>query len=539
MDPESNFGNIEYKLKIVDKDNKRIGELATQMRYRCSEGDGECIYNIGIEDDGTMTGISDKEYKETLENINLIASKNNYSVSILSSVETKDGKKVYEVLIREIHENKYIDIKIAVAGNVDAGKSSILGCLTTGKNDNGRGSARSSVFNYSHELKSGRTSSIAHHIIGFDHDGKIVNYQGINKLSWPEIIQRSAKVISFFDLCGHEKYLKTTILGLASSFPDVCMIMVDSNNGIKPMTKEHIFLCVTLKIPFIIIISKVDICKDRLNILNETVQGIKKFLQYPGIRRIPLIVKSKDDIILSSKNIYSESITPIFKTSCVTGEGMDDLKMFFNILGKKNIKNEDEDKDIVEFHMDHIFNVYGFGIVAGGHLITGTVSVGDKLLIGPHSGVYENIIIRSIYCKKTPLQTVSHGSYVCFGLKKVDKISKSNIRKGNVIISNKNEKLIVKTFTAEINVLKTHSTTVKVGYEPIFHAHSIRQITKIIDITNKRNARGDQIVDDTNILRNGDIATVVLEFKYFSEYLKKGTRFILAEGRCKIVGEVL
>ena len=313
--------------------------------------------------------------------------------------------------------------------------------------------------------------------------------------------------------------------------------MVDANNGIKPMTKEHIFLCVTLKIPFIIIISKVDICKDRLNILNETVQGIKKFLQYPGIRRIPLIVKSKDDVILSSKNIYSESITPIFKTSCVTGEGMDDLKMFFNILGKKNTKNDE--KDIVEFHIDHIFNVYGFGIVAGGHLITGTVSVGDKLLIGPHSGVYENIIIRSIYCKKTPLQTVSHGSYVCFGLKKVDKINKSNIKKGNVMISNKNEKLIVKKFTAEINVLKTHSTTVKVGYEPIFHAHSIRQITKIIDITNKRNARGDQIVDVGNILRNGDIATVVLEFKYFPEYLKKGTRFILAEGRCKIVGEVL
>jgi len=931
MEPESNDGNIEYKLKIIYKDDERISSLATQMRYRCLQGEGECIYNLGIEDDGTITGMTDEEYKETLENINLIATKNNYSVTILSSNETKDSKKVYEVLIREIHENKHIDIKIAVAGNVDCGKcngfntpiimydgkikmiqdikkgdllmgddstprtvletttgsgelyeifplngdsykvnknhvlcfkischdtvchdtvcfdknrnrfkikwmelidnipvikekrmpvefskiesenelkntdklkggdiieltfeqyinlptntqnalklyktgiefqvkelpvdpymigywlgdgtesaseittqdsttvkyfktnlgkykcylqyrknkgtnnykygitgngtiggnlflttlkslnlinnkhipdiykynsrenrlkllaglidsygsysnifefsqtldheklmddviylcrslgfacyknkkkttwthkgikkteeawrinimgediekiptlclrkkafkrkspknvlvtridkiiickqekyygfeldgngrfllgdfsvthnSSIIGCLTTGKNDNGRGSARSSVFNYTHELKSGRTSSIAHHIVGFDHDGKIVNYQGLNKLSWPEIIQRSSKVISFFDLCGHEKYLKTTILGLASSFPDVCMIMVDANNGIKPMTKEHIFLCVTLKIPFIIIISKLDICKDRSNILEETIQGIKKFLQYPGIRRIPLNVKSKDDVILSTKNIYSESITPIFKTSCVTGEGMDNLKMFFNILSKKPIKNYE--KDIVEFHIDHIFNVSGFGLVVGGHLISGTVDVGDKLLIGPHTGLYENIIIRSIYCKKTPLQTVSHGSYVCFGLKKVDKISKANIRKGNVIISNKNEKLIVKKFTAEINILKTHSTTVKVGYEPIFHAHSIRQITKIIDISNKRNARGNQIIDDTNILRNGDIATVVLEFKYFPEYLKKGTRFILAEGRCKIVGEVL
>ena len=250
MEPEKHDGNIEYKLKLIDKGNDRIETLATQMRYRCIEGGGECIYNLGVEDNGNIVGITEDEYLETIKNINLIASKNNYSVSILTIIDVKDNKKIYEVLIREINENKYIDIKVAVAGNVDSSKTTTVGCLTTGKNDNGRGFTRSFIFNYVHELKTGRTSSITHQILGFDYEGKVVNYQGINKLSWTEIIQRSAKVISFFDLAGHEKYLKTTILGLTSSFPDICMIMVDANNGIKPMTKEHIFLCVTLKIPY-------------------------------------------------------------------------------------------------------------------------------------------------------------------------------------------------------------------------------------------------------------------------------------------------
>ena len=323
-------------------------------------------------------------------------------------------------------------------------------------------------------------------------------------------------------------------MGLTSSSPDICMIMVDANNGIKPMTKEHIFLCVTLKIPFVIVITKIDICKDRQNILKETIQSINKFLKYPGIRRIPVPIKTLDDIILSCKNIYSESISPIFQLSCVTGEGMDKFKTFLNIVGKKIIQKIDD--DVVEFHIDNIFNVYGFGLVLGGHLINGTISVGDKLLIGPYTGSYDQIIIRSVYSKKTPVQRVSSGSYVCLGVKKVDK---TNIKKGNVIISNKNEKLIIKKFVAEITVLRTHSTTVKIGYEPLFHAHSIRQTTRIIEIHNKKNARGENIIKDDNILRNGDIAKIVLEFKYHPEYLKIGTRFILAEGKCKIVGEVL
>ena len=52
------------------------------------------------------------------------------------------------------------EIIIAVCGPVDAGKSSLVGVLTKGELDNGRGSARSRVLHHSHELDSGRTSSI-------------------------------------------------------------------------------------------------------------------------------------------------------------------------------------------------------------------------------------------------------------------------------------------------------------------------------------------------------------------------------------------
>ena len=250
LSPENEEGNIEYKLKLLNVNQDRKQNLITQMRRRCIDGGGECIYILGVEDNGSMAGISGEESEETIRNITNIALENNYSISILSKKEILKNKFICEILIREKNENKYIDIKVAVAGNCDAGKSTLIGTLISGEKDNGRGLARSHVFVYPHELKTGRTSAISHQIIGYDHEGKIVNYQGLGKLSWQEIVQKSSKIISIMDLAGHEKYLHTTILGLASSFPDICMIIVDANNGIKPMTKEHILLCVTLKIPF-------------------------------------------------------------------------------------------------------------------------------------------------------------------------------------------------------------------------------------------------------------------------------------------------
>ena len=44
-----------------------------------------------------------------------------------------------------------IDTRVAVIGNVDSGKSTLVGVLTKSIMDDGRGSARKQVFNFSHE----------------------------------------------------------------------------------------------------------------------------------------------------------------------------------------------------------------------------------------------------------------------------------------------------------------------------------------------------------------------------------------------------
>lgn len=528
MEKELDNGNIEYKLKLINKNTERIKKLATQMRYRVNEGNGEAIYHIGVSDSGEIIGINSEEFEETFIYLKKAAEENNYNICLLSKKLVCNYNYIFELLIREINDDKYINIKVAVAGSVDSGKSTTIGLLTTGVLDDGRGSTRISVFNYKHELISGRTSSIAHHILGFDKYGKITNYSKFGKPSWCDIVSRSQKIISFLDLCGHEKYLKTTITGLSSSRPDICFILVGANMGITNITKEHICLCVLLNIPFIIIITKIDICKNRQNILNDTRKSINLFLKSQNIRRIPYKIRNIDDIILCCDKIYTQTYTPIFYTSNLTGEGINLLKKFLNILpNKKRKKNKNSD---VEMYIDSIFKVNGVGTVIGGHLLGGTINVGDKLLLGPIQHNFNEIIVRSIHCKRVPLISVTCGKYVCIGVKKIDR---NKIRKGQFITSVK--LYAVKEFDAEIYVLKTNHTTIKVGYQPVIHCGSIRQSVNILNIKKITDARKNT---EDKILRTGDRAIIRFKFLYHPEYIKKNVKIFLTEGKIKIIGIV-
>lgn len=531
MEPELSDGNIEYKLKLVDKTDCRIQRLSSQMKYRCDEGYGECFYNLGVMDNGEMVGISEKEYEETIHTLSKAAHSNSYSIIPLTITPTENDKNVYEILVRENNVNNYIDVKVVVAGSVDTGKSSLIGVLTNGKLDDGRGSARLNVFNFSHEVKSGRTSSIAHHILGFDKKGKVVNYQDQGKKSWTDIVRESSKIISINDMPGHEKYLKTTILGLASSQPDLAIILVAGNKGVLRMTTEHIFLCLTLSIPFVILITKVDICKERQNVLSETIDQVNRLLRHTGVRKIPLKITNDEDVILAAKNVQSESIVPIFYTSSVTGQGIEHVKKFLNFMGKK--KRPKSDPGIVEYHIDSTFSVHGVGTVTGGYLISGTVSVGDKLLIGPNNGKYELTHVRSIHCKRVPMQEVKHGSYVCFGLKKIER---NAIRRGNVMISPQAKQILCIEFKAKIHILRSHSTTIRPNYQPVCHSGSVRQTVRLVKIENKESARNNA---ENDLLRTGDKAIITLRFNIQPEYLKVNSRILLSEGRTKIVGTVV
>ena len=75
---------------------------------------------------------------------------------------------------------------------------------------------------------------------------------------WTEVMEKSDHTLTLIDLCGHEKYLKTTLFGLTGLMPDYCMLVVGSNMGVQVMTREHISIACALNIPMFVAVTKVN-----------------------------------------------------------------------------------------------------------------------------------------------------------------------------------------------------------------------------------------------------------------------------------------
>lgn len=272
------------------------------MSYRLDEGRGQCVYRIGVEDDGCHSLLSYQDVAESCRVLELIARNLNALVverkmiqnevkrtmdgthvltgndplvviepAILgdaagsrleTSQETKDdglldkesGFTRAELTIQRVEthlldpptlpskqsgaengkddqpassaeghnrENMSVEetlssrnIRVAVVGNVDAGKSTLIGSLTTSMLDDGRGKCRTSIMKHRHEIETGRTSTATTHLMGFRSTGEPIagkdQIRTNKRKGEDEIARESYRVITLMDLAGHEKYLKTT-----------------------------------------------------------------------------------------------------------------------------------------------------------------------------------------------------------------------------------------------------------------------------------------------------------------------------------------
>jgi small GTP-binding protein len=146
--------------------------------------------------------------------------------------------------------------KVCVVGNVDAGKSSFIGTLSTNILDDGRGSARNTVCVHNHEKETGRTSDISSRIVKFP----------------------NGKTITLVDLCGHEKYFSTTASGISGSHPDYALVIISPMRGVEKMTKEHFRMVMSYNIPVCFVVTHVDMAQEKS--CQETMKQIKNLCDF-------------------------------------------------------------------------------------------------------------------------------------------------------------------------------------------------------------------------------------------------------------------
>jgi len=228
---------------------------------------------------------------------------------------------------------------MGTAGHIDHGKTSLVKALTGIDCDR-----------LSEEKKRGITIEL-----GFAH----LDLGGENRLG-------------IVDVPGHEKFVKNMVAGATGV--DFVTLVIAADEGIMPQTREHLEICQLLGVTTgLVALTKTDMVDaEWLEMVEEEVAAYLEPTFLGG--------------------------APIVPVSAHTGEGLDDLKdQLRTLLGEFKPKRR---SDLFRLPVDRVFSMKGHGTVITGTMISGSISVGDDVVLYP----------RGIESKVRGLQ--SHGETV-------------------------------------------------------------------------------------------------------------------------------
>jgi GTPase len=263
------------------------------------------------------------------------------------------------------------------------------------------------------------------------------------------------------------------------------MVAVSAEDGVSRMTLQHVHICRTLKIPIIIVITKIDHFQSSKQ-HNDLIISIKGMLNKFGIKfsydmNLEMFTDKKplDDekqAIVFNHFTASDTHTPIFKVSSKTGQNIQNLINFLfrlppltrvgSSIGPVAIHSESLEKFIVQQQLEYLFFVYRPFFVKGiGWIVHGCnkglpIKKGTTLKLGPIGSVYREVRIRSIHSEvKEELDVLPTGISGCLALKaigsKKDTFNRNDFTRGKILTD---RPFFVKQIRALIEVSNQHGT---------------------------------------------------------------------------------
>ena len=488
--PESDQGNIEYKLRLDKKGLLSRENMVSQMLYRMNEGRNkygryEANYIIGISDDGSF---SDLPEQILINSVNILkggVKKANAKIVSEKTYVFTGNKMIIHVVIRKDHKERCInETNIMILGPSGIGKSSLMGRLTHGQRDDGKGFTRKLVLRHAHEKTSGTTSCLKYDTIGFA--GKnIMNYSIGIEFNMENIYSSSDRLVNLIDLPGDFiSFSKTIMFSVSCIRPDSIIICIPSYDPITHINaidfvknnsdiyKFIISTCIVYDIEPIIVITKqelMDIHKlteikpdlnkqigELFNIwgcdlmtenstndtnTSELIEDHTNTNPIEQINDIHSVAESTKTIqtietietvesIASENKIINFCKTKFIEVSTITDYGYDELIDRLNDLSEINKSNIIKQEKMIKekmFIVNDVFTIPDTGTIFHGILKYGVININEVVDILCH-GIITKHRIKSIHRKTLDVERLlsgESGSITFYD--NIDKIDKTSI----------------------------------------------------------------------------------------------------------------
>lgn len=297
---------------------------------------------------------------------------------------------------------------------------------------------------------------------------------------------------TIIDAPGHRDFVKNMITGASQA--DVGVLVVAAPEGIMEQTKEHLFLSRTLGVGQLsILINKMDAIdwsEEKFNKVKEDLTNLLKQVGYnpDEVPMIPASAFEGDNIVKKSENM-----------KWYTGPTLrEQLDLFKEPEKPTNLP--------LRLPIQDVYSIAGIGVVPVGRVETGTMKIGDKVIVIPaRDGKGVSGEVKTIEMHHEQIQEAIPGDNVGFSVRG---IGKKDIARGDVLGHADNAPTLVSEFTAQIVVLN-HPSVLTVGYTPVFHIHTAQTACQITEIQKKINpATGETLEENPDMLKNGEAAIV-------------------------------
>ncbi len=376
-------------------------------------------------------------------------------------------------------------LKIATAGSVDDGKSTLIGrilydtkSLTTDKLEAIEKTSKQKGYDY-------LDFSLAT-------DGLVAEReQGITIDVAHIYFSTASKSYIIADTPGHVEYTRNMVTGASTS--QAAIILIDARKGVIEQTNRHFFINNLLRIKDVIVaVNKMDL----VDYSEEIYSGIKadfeelmskRDYKEQNITFIPVSALKGDNVVNSSENM------PWFKGQT--------LLEHLELLDRKDIYNTGTPRFPVQYVIrpktDEFHDFRGFaGKVYGGEL-----SVGDEVVALPSQTKSK---IKEIYFYDKKHQTASRRSSVTITLE--DEI---NVSRGDMLVKVGDLPTIDKQFTATISWMD--SQNLQPGNKYVVQHGVNKVLAKVDRIHHKIYPDYSGIDDQASSLGMNDIAKVTFK----------------------------
>ncbi len=298
-------------------------------------------------------------------------------------------------------------------------------------------------------------------------------------------------VFTIIDAPGHKDFIKNMITGASQG--DAAVLVVAANDGVMPQTKEHIILCKMQGIKqMIVAINKMDTVDYKEERFNKVKQDVSTWLKLVGydvskVKFVPVSAIEEQNIVSKSEKMPWYNGKPLVET-------FDDLEV------------PERPVDLpLRIPIQDVYSITGIGAVPVGKVVTGQMSVGDKVIFMPSGATGE---VRSIEMHHEQIPKAIAGDNIGFNVRGV---GKKDIKRGEVCGLASNPPTVVKKFKAQI-IIFDHPTVITPGYTPVFHIHTAQVACRIVKFLAKLDpATGKVKEENPEILRKGDAAIVEIE----------------------------